>query len=66
MSIKFYIPQWTVNNEINKQHGDNVPEKARGMFLCYQQINIKNRARCGSVLQVTCVLIKLEIFSTQM
>ena len=50
----------------NKQHGDTVPEKARGMFLCPLQINIKKRARCGSVLWSACVLLKLELFSTQL
>ena len=50
----------------NKQHGDTAPEKARGMFLCYLKINIKKCVRCGSVLWDTCVLLKLELFSTQL
>ena len=34
ISIKFYIPQWTVDNT-RKKNRDTVPEKARGVFLCY-------------------------------
>ena len=37
MLIKFHIPRWTVNKVIT----NNVPEKARNMFLCSLQINIK-------------------------
>ena len=48
----------------NRQHGDTVPKNARDVFLCFLQINIKKRARCSSVLQATCVLIKLELFLT--
>ena len=41
----------------NEQHGDTMQEKARDMFLCTLQINIKKRARCGSVMQAACVLL---------
>ena len=49
-----------------KQHGETVPEKARDLFLCYQRIRLKNSARCGSGLRDMCVLLKLELFSTQL
>ena len=61
MSIKIYITQWTVdkvrtNNMVTPQ------KKAHDTFLCSLQINIKKRARRGSVLQATCVLLKLQLF----
>ena len=50
----------------NKQHGDTVPEKARDMFLFSLHINIKDCARCVSVMRATCVLLKIELLSTQL
>ena len=50
----------------NKQDGGTVPKKARDMFLGSLQINKKNCARCGSVLQARCVLLKLELFLTKL
>ena len=50
----------------NKQHGDTMQKKARDMFLCSLQINIKKRARHGSVMRDTCVLIKLGLFLLQL
>ena len=50
----------------NKQDGDTVPEKVHDMFSCYLQINIKYCAIYGSVLWAMCVLLKLQLFSTQL
>ena len=50
----------------NKKYGDTVPEKVRDMFLYSLKINIKKRARCSSVLRAKCVLLKLELFPTQL
>ena len=41
-------------------------KKASDMFLCSLQINVKKRAKRGSVLQATYVLLKIELFLTQL
>ena len=50
----------------NKQHGDTVPKNARNTFLCSLHINIKKGARRSSVLRATCVILKIELFLTQL
>ena len=50
----------------NKQHSDTVPPKARDVFLCSLQMNIKKRARRGSVLRDTCGLPDQNEISTQL
>ena len=49
-----------------KDHGDTVSKKPRDIFLCLLQINIKNCAMRGSLLQATCGLPEKNEISTQM
>ena len=66
ISIKFYIPQWTVEN-VRKNNMVTPCQKRRAtyFYVIYRSI-FKKRARCGSVLRATYVLLKLELFSTQL
>ena len=40
--------------------------KSACRVLKFLQVNKKRRARCGSVLRAKCLLLKLELFSTQL
>ena len=66
MLIKFYIPQWAVDNIRTKTIVKPCQKNPRGIFLCYFQINIKKAARRTSVLQATCGLPKENENSTQL
>ena len=65
MSIKFIFRngQSTMSEQIPWWHRS---KKTRDMFLCYIQINIKKRARRGSVLQATCGIPEKNETSTQL
>ena len=64
MLIQFYIPQWMVDNIItNNMVTPCQKKRATFYYVIYRSI-YKNCARCGSVLRSTCVLLKLELFST--
>ena len=56
MLVKFYIPQWKVNNVRTKIMV--TPIKKEAPFLCYFQMNITKHVGCGSVLQAICGLTK--------
>ena len=63
--IKFYIRKWTVDNvRINTMV--TPCQKTRDMFVFSIQINIKNHAMSGSVLQATCGLLRQNEISTQL
>ena len=66
MSIKFYIPQWTVDNVItNNMVTPCQKKRAACFYVLYRSIQ-KKRARRGSLLRDTYVLLKIEVFLSQL
>ena len=66
MSIKFYILQWTVENVITNSMMTPWQKKRAACFCVIYRSIFNKSARCISVLRATYVLLKLELFSTQL
>ena len=66
MSIKFYIPQWTVDKVITNNTVIPCQNNRATYFYVIYRLIYKKRAMRVSVLRDTCVLLKLELFLTQL